>query len=111
MARENTGAMCLNCGGAVPRLYCGHCGQKRAPARVPLWRHLIEIVETHLFLDSRMGRTLPAFLFRPGLLSREYNDGRRVTYSSPLRLYLLMSLLLSTAFRSTPNRLINEREI
>ncbi len=84
----------MNCGGAVPRLYCGRCGQKRAPLRVPLWRHIIEIAETHLFLDSRMGRTLPAFLLRPGLLTREYNDGRRMMYSSPLRLYLLMSLLL-----------------
>ena len=94
MGGEKPRAMSLNCEGPVPRLYCGRCGQKNAPLRVPLWRHIYETVETHLFLDSRMARTLPAFLFRPGFLTREHNDGRRVRYSSPLRLYLLMSLLL-----------------
>src|SRR5262249_142497 len=32
------------------------------------------------------------FLFRPGQLTSEYNAGRRVRYSSPLRIYLLMSV-------------------
>jgi hypothetical protein len=46
-----------------------------------------------LALDGRMARTVLPFFFRPGFLTAEYLAGRRVRYSSPLRLYLLTTLL------------------
>jgi hypothetical protein len=37
--------------------------------------------------------TLYALLFKPGLLTREFLDGRRVRYLPPLRLYLVLSVV------------------
>jgi hypothetical protein len=52
------------------------------------------IIGEHFALDSRMVRTVLPFLLLPGFLTREFNRGRRMHYSAPFRLYLLMSLLL-----------------
>lgn len=43
-------------------------------------------------VDSRIMRTVPRFLFCPWVLIRAYNAGRRTLYTSPLRLYLLLSV-------------------
>ena len=45
-------------------------------------------------LDSRLWRTLSALLFRPGLLSAEFNAGRRAAYLPPFRLYLIVSFIM-----------------
>lgn len=85
---------CLNCGTHLGYDFCGKCGQRNVPPRMPLWRHLGDLLGTQFALDSRIARTIPTFLFRPGVLTRAFNDGRRMRYSSPLRLYLVTSLLL-----------------
>jgi hypothetical protein len=55
---------------------------------------LLHDVVGELFqLDSRIARTVVPFLFLPGKLTAEFVGGRRLTYSSPLRLYLLTSFL------------------
>ncbi len=60
-----------------------------------------ELVGEFLSVDSRIGRTVVPFLVRPGFLAAEYNAGRRVHYSSPLRLLLFAVLLfVSTALLS-----------
>jgi len=48
--------------------------------------------------DSRIRLTLSPFLFHPGRLTKEYNAGRRMKYSSPLRIYLFASFLFFFAF-------------
>lgn len=52
-----------------------------------------ELVAESISLDSRMLRTAWPFLARPGFLTAEWAAGRRTRYSSPVRLYLLTSLL------------------
>jgi len=52
-----------------------------------------EALEQAISLDSRFGRTLGRLLFRPGVVTADYLDGRRVRYSSPVNLYLLASFL------------------
>jgi hypothetical protein len=53
-------------------------------------------------LDSRIRQTLSPFLFRPGQLTKEYNAGRRMKYSSPLRIYLFASFLFFMAYSLRP---------
>jgi hypothetical protein len=48
-----------------------------------------QILDEVARLDSRLLRTLRALVFRPGHLTREYLDGRRVRYTQPVPLYLL----------------------
>jgi len=52
-----------------------------------------ELAEEILDLDGRMVKSLSLLLTRPGFLSREYIRGRRVSYTSPVRMYLIISLL------------------
>ncbi|MEZ5998640.1 MAG: DUF3667 domain-containing protein [Hyphomonas sp.] len=44
-------------------------------------------------LDSRLWRSIPLLLFRPGRLTRNYLDGKRARYVPPFRLFLLSSVL------------------
>jgi hypothetical protein len=84
-------AQCLNCGHAVQSRYCSECGQENTDYRVSLWRLLADLFEELFQLESRLWRSLWTLVRRPGRLTRDYNAGRRVLYTSPLRLYLLCS--------------------
>jgi len=49
---------------------------------------------TELFdFDGRMLVSLRLLMTRPGFLSFEYINGRRATYTSPIRMYLVISLV------------------
>jgi len=83
---------CLNCDAPTPDEYCSRCGQKNADYRESL-REIVGDVAQELFqFDSRIGRTLVPFLFQPGKLSEEWAAGRRMRYSAPLRIFLLLSV-------------------
>ncbi|CAN5838534.1 hypothetical protein BH11GEM2_BH11GEM2_19740 [soil metagenome] len=84
---------CLNCGTNVQLAYCPECGQREIDADPTLREFLHELAEELLHWDGKLGRTLRLLVRRPGALTREYLDGRRVRYISPLRLYLACSVL------------------
>jgi len=52
-----------------------------------------EAFESITHADSRLWRTLGYLLARPGRLTREFFEGKRVRYLPPFRLYLVISLL------------------
>jgi hypothetical protein len=66
------------------------------------WHFVQEAAEDLTHADSRIWRTLAALLFRPGELTREFLDGRRVRYLPPLRLYLVVSLLFFAVASISP---------
>jgi hypothetical protein len=85
---------CSNCGAPLGGKYCSECGQRHHEHAVHHFRHFIgEALEDLTHADSRLWRTLTALLFRPGLLTREFLDGRRIRYLPPVRLYLVVSLI------------------
>jgi len=84
---------CLNCGEPAPGQFCAQCGQKNTHYHVSFGELLEEVVSELFQLDSRIGRTVVPFLFQPGKLTREFVAGRRIRFSSPLRLYLLSSFV------------------
>ena len=95
------GVSCLNCGRPAGPRFCGQCGQAVDDRRGPLVSLVRELVEESLSLDGRMLttiRTLP----RPGLLTRLYLDGKRVSFLGPLRLYLFASLVLFSSLLALP---------
>ncbi len=99
------GAPCANCGAPVPERFCSRCGQDRGlTPHVPLREIVGEALGEALSVDGRMARTIVPFLFRPGFLTAEYLAGRRVRYSSPLRLYLLTTLLFFLAASLGPDQ-------
>ena len=73
--------------------YCSACGQRRGDYRRSMWWLMGELVRETLELDGRLWRTLRAMV-HPGRLTREFNEGRRSRYISPVRLYLFMSVVM-----------------
>lgn len=65
-----------------------------------------EATEDLTHVDSRLWRTLIALLLKPGFLTREFIDGRRVSYLPPVRLYLVLSVLFFLVAASTPVGLV-----
>jgi hypothetical protein len=85
---------CGNCGAPLDGAFCAACGQKRlAPGDRTLGHLLAEGFRKVTDLDGTFLRSLRLLLFRPGLLSREYMDDRRVRYASPISLFLLANVL------------------
>ncbi|MGC8518546.1 MAG: DUF3667 domain-containing protein [Steroidobacteraceae bacterium] len=91
---HRAGGTCENCAAALAGPYCSECGQRHREHPVhSFWHFLQEATEDLTHADSRLWLTLRALLFRPGSLTREFLDGRRVRYLPPVRLYLVVSLL------------------
>ena len=89
-----SGTNCANCNGPLPgqAIYCPVCGQSVKEITRP-WRDAVRELLTELFdFDGRMLISLRFLLTRPGFLSYEYINGRRVSYTSPIRMYLVISL-------------------
>ena len=88
-------ARCENCETPIAGKYCSECGQRYDGGHpVHSVRHFVrEATEDLTHADSRLWQTLIALLARPGLLTREFLDGRRARYLPPLRLYLVLSLV------------------
>lgn len=57
-------------------------------------RHVLrEAIEDQFGARQKIGRTLHALMFKPGLLSSEYFEGRIERYITPFKLYLLTSVI------------------
>ena len=92
VATERT-ARCTNCGAAVRGRYCSDCGQSTEYHLHSFWDVLREAAEVVTHADSRLWRTLWSLVFRPGFLSQQFLAGRRASYLSPFRLYLVLSIV------------------
>jgi hypothetical protein len=89
---------CTNCGATLAGEFCHVCGQKRFVESDRRFSHLIrQFLASATDLDGRVWRTLRALLFQPGLLSREYFDGRRARWISPVSLFLALSVVYFVA--------------
>lgn len=84
---------CLNCGEPLLGQHCWRCGQEDVDLHRPLKQLARDAVGDLLNLDTRLLRTLGPLFFRPGLVIHEYLAGRRVRFVSPLKMFLLASLV------------------
>jgi len=73
--------------------FCPACGQSVKVFSRPWFEIARELLVETLDFDGRMFHSMRLLLTRPGFLSQEYNSGKRVAYTSPIRIYLVISLL------------------
>ncbi|MGB3541670.1 DUF3667 domain-containing protein, partial [Rubrivirga sp.] len=85
--------LCLNCGARLPGQFCARCGQKSQELRVPVHRFVARAFQELFGLDGRVWRTYGTLLFKPGRLTTNYFKGRRQRSLSPLRVYIVSTLL------------------
>jgi len=86
-------AICENCHAKVNGSFCGQCGQSVESTLRYFWSVLLHLLDDIFSFDSRASRTLKPLLLKPGFLTNEYIQGRRVHYVPPLRLYLFISII------------------
>jgi hypothetical protein len=95
-AREDT---CLNCGTALVGTHCHACGQ-RSDVHRTLGAFFHDLLHGVLHFEGKLWRTLPMLAFHPGRLTREYIDGRRASYISPIAMFLFVIFLFFALFHA-----------
>lgn len=84
---------CLNCGTEVPDRFCSHCGQENVDTKESFGHLLSHFFQDITHYDSKFVLTLKYLFTRPGLLTKQYVDGRRMDYVNPIRLYVFTSFV------------------
>jgi hypothetical protein len=85
--------ICKSCGNQFTGSYCNICGEKVLHASDRSFKRLLSnILITITFADSKFARTLWLILRKPGFISKEFTEGRRVKYLQPLSLFFLLNL-------------------
>ena len=101
VAGEGTGhtheTACLNCGTPLVGSHCHNCGQ-RGHVHKTLGAFFHDLLHAVLHFEGKIWRTVPMLAWRPGRLTREYIDGRRASYVSPIALFLFTTFLLFAVF-------------
>ncbi|WP_169444492.1 DUF3667 domain-containing protein [Massilia niastensis] len=98
---------CKNCGAATCGNFCQQCGQA-THLHVPSAREFLhEFIAHYVALEGKLWKSLALLLFKPGFLSREYIEGRRVRYIEPLRLYLTFSIIFFALFKMSGVDIVN----
>lgn len=90
---------CLNCGTALVGSHCHACGQA-AHVHKTLGAFFHDLLHGVFHFEGKIWRTLPMLVARPGRLTREYIDGKRACYVSPIALFLFCVFLLFTTINS-----------
>jgi Protein of unknown function (DUF3667) len=96
--REETN--CLNCGAEVTGRFCPECGQENVGSHESFFHLVGDYTADFFHFESKIPRSVIPLLTKPGFLTKEYWEGRRIRYIHPLRLYLFVSVLFvaSSAF-------------
>ena len=85
-------SQCRNCQATLDDAYCASCGQRDIDLERPIWDLVRELAHETFELDGRAALTIRTLFQSPGKLTCEFLAGRRRSYTSPLRLYLVISI-------------------
>ncbi|GGD86701.1 hypothetical protein GCM10011515_02770 [Tsuneonella deserti] len=88
---------CLNCGTPLLGPHCHACGQ-RAHVHRTLGAFFHDLLHGVLHFEGKTWRTIPMLAWQPGKLTREYIEGRRARYVSPIALFLFVVFLSFALF-------------
>jgi len=89
------GNKCLNCEIDISEddNFCSNCGQVNDLKKVSLKQYLAAYFDDFLSFDGRLLNTVIALIFKPGYVTKNYVEGRRISYVNPFRLYINITIL------------------
>jgi hypothetical protein len=73
--------------------FCPECGQTNKDKRITFGSFLHEVFNGFISWDSKFWTTIIPLLTKPGKVSRDYIDGKRIRYANPFRFYLSVSVV------------------
>ena len=103
----NQSIACFSCGEQMTGVHCAACGQKNDDYRRSIFRLIFELIGSFTAIESRIWRTWGALIFKPGKVAREFADGARVKWSTPIRVFLAVSIILFGFLSLTKTQLIS----
>lgn len=84
---------CSNCHTVLHGGFCHQCGQKDINFHKPLLQTIRHLVDTWFAIDNKAYLSIITIFSKPGKLSREFIQGKRISYTSPLKMYFFSSLI------------------
>jgi len=86
---------CLNCGApmAEGQQFCGRCGQRSRSNPLPIKEFIGDFFQDYFTVDAKFFRSVYLLIVNPGLMTRRFNEGHRLSYIAPFRLYIFVSFL------------------
>ena len=94
------GTECLNCGHLLDMSdkYCPNCSQANSTKKLTIKDFFDEFFSGLINYDSKLLKTLYALLLKPGTITRDYIQGKRVSYTNPFRFLLSLAFLYFLMF-------------
>lgn len=89
---------CLNCGTFVTGKYCQQCGQENVEPKDTVFGLIQHFVYDMTHFDGMFFSTLKLLLFRPGMLTKKYVEGKRASYLNPIKMYVFTSAVFFIIF-------------
>lgn len=105
-SQHQTSRRCLNCSEDLAGAFCAACGQRSAPANPTVAELAGDAWHELSGYDGRIAATF-RHLLSPGRLTIDYLQGRRARYLSPIRLYLIVSVIYFVAAAAAPETVTN----
>ena len=89
------GTVCLNCNQLISEEnnFCPNCGQVNDKNPVSVKQYFSEYLSGFFDFDSRFIRTIIPLMFKPGMVTKKYVEGKRKSYVNPFQLYLHITIL------------------
>lgn len=88
------GIECLNCGQplSIGDCFCSNCAQKNDIRPLQLSQLLSEFFLSFFSFDSRFLKTIIPLISKPGKVTKEYSQGKRMSFMNPFRFYINISI-------------------
>lgn len=96
--------VCANCETEFSGHFCHNCGQAVKEYDKPFSFVFFNFLGDFFAFDTRFFRTFVALIFKPGFLTKEYMQGRRVRYAPPFRIFIFVSFVLFLLLQTYTNQ-------
>jgi len=87
--------ICKNCGNEFQGKFCNSCGQKHMEGRFTIKEFIHNFFHAFTHLDSGIIFLIKELIFKPGIVSKDYIEGKRKKYFNPLQ-FLIITVAVST---------------
>ncbi len=104
-AKQYRGVKCLNCNHPldISDKYCPNCSQINSTKKISFKDVIDEFFSSFISYDSKIRKTLAALIFKPGKITKEYINGKRVAYTNPFRFLLSLCIVYFLMLNCTSN--------